>query len=60
MEERWHGYTPEMEPLPEMARIHSERNRNGFVDGKPVTTIRFKRGPTDRIGENQFEEKSLV
>ncbi|KAK4943541.1 hypothetical protein LTR10_016835 [Elasticomyces elasticus] len=56
MEERGRGPLPESEPLPELARIHSERLGRAVVEGKQVSTVRFKRGPMDRTGENDFEE----
>ena len=57
MEERRRGVLPETEPLPEMARITSERGREAIIEGKLVTMVRFKRGLADRIGENEFEEE---
>jgi hypothetical protein len=54
-----HGYEtlPEDTPLPECARIHSERSRIAVVDGKRVTILQFKRGSTDRSGDREFEEE---
>ena len=57
VEERVRGSLLELEPLPESARIHSERLGTAVVKGKPVSTVRFKRGPMDRTGENEFEEE---
>ncbi|KAI1629212.1 hypothetical protein EDD37DRAFT_604112 [Exophiala viscosa] len=57
VEERGRESLPELEPLPEFARIHSERLGTAVVNGKQVSTVRFKRGPMDRAGQNEFEEE---
>ncbi len=56
-EERGHGALLETSPLPDSARIHSEQSREAVIEGKRVTILRFKRGPTDRSGDREFEEQ---
>ena len=56
LEEQARGNVPLSDPLPAVARIHSERARQVLLDGKMVTVFMFKRGDAmDRTGELEFE-----